>query len=261
MRRLLFLFLAIAFVVSAKDTGFLNRKVTVGGLEYKYQVYVPADWTNDHAWPVILFLHGAGERGADGLVQTDVGLAHAIRKNVERFPAIVVIPQCQKGIWWPDPGMENQALAALDAEMSEFHGDPDRVYLTGLSMGGYGTWAMAAQFAGRWAAIAPICGGIKLPSGVQDSSRPAQDASVDVYAAAAKKIGKTPAWIFHGDADPLVPVVESRRMVIALKANGGDVHYSEYADVGHNSWDKAYADADFVKWLFAQKRVQKTATE
>jgi predicted peptidase len=260
MRRLLFLFLAIALIVSARDTGFLNRKMTVGGTEFKYQVYVPENWTADQAWPVILFLHGAGERGADGLVQTDIGLAKAIRKGVERFPAIVVMPQCRKDIWWPDPQMEAQALAALDAELVEFHGDPDRVYLTGLSMGGYGTWALAAQYPERWAAIAPICGGIKLPAALQDAKHPA-DPNVDVYAQAAKKIGKIPAWIFHGDADPLVPVVESRRMTIALKANGGDVHYSEYPDIGHNSWDKAYAEPEFPKWLFAQRRVRKTATE
>jgi predicted peptidase len=97
-----------------RDTGFLNRTVTLGGATYRYVVYVPYEWSDDNTWPVVLFLHGAGERGSDGLKQTNVGLPAAIRRHPERFPAVVVMPQCLSNAWWPEPAMEAQALAALD---------------------------------------------------------------------------------------------------------------------------------------------------
>src|SRR5207253_6782846 len=116
------------------QTGFLDRTITVAGNDYRYQVFVPADFSRKKAWPVILFLHGAGERGADGLLQTDVGIAHAIRQHRPRFPFIVVIPQCGQGKIWGESDMQSQSLAALEASIKEFHGDRNRVYLTGLSM-------------------------------------------------------------------------------------------------------------------------------
>ncbi len=248
--------LAILFVLAGPasaqrpETGFLNRTVTVGGSTYRYAVYVPADWTPDRQWPVILFLHGAGERGDDGVLQTQVGLPGAIRMHVERFPAVVVIPQCRKNVWWQEPAMESQALAALDAASKEFHGDASRTYLTGLSMGGYGTWSLAAKYPGRWAAVAPVCGGIVPPPNVKNVP---VNTSEDPYADAAKKVGNAPVWIFHGDADAAVPVTESRKMAAALKAAGNTPKYSEYPGIGHNSWDKAYNDPEFAAWLFAQK--------
>lgn len=249
-----FCVLAISTVsgYAAHETGFLNRSVEVNGTTYRYQVYVPVDWTEDRKWPVILFLHGAGERGDDGLVQTQVGLGGAIRQHVDRFPAVVVMPQCRKGIWWQDAAMEAQALAALDRAMQEFHGDTDRAYLTGLSMGGYGTWALAAKYPDKFAAIAPVCGGIRRPNrpGIPQETEEPTD---DPYAAAAQKIGKTPTWIFHGGADPTVPVAESRKMNEALKAAGNSVKYTEYDGVGHNSWDKAYNEPEFPAWLLAQR--------
>jgi predicted peptidase len=153
------LFALPAFAGRAQ-TGFLNRTVMEAGEEYRYQVYVPADWNDHKKWPVILFLHGAGERGDDGLLQSDVGLGHAIRKNAAAFPFIVVMPQCRKGKVWTQPDMEAQALGALDRSIKEFHGDRERVYLTGLSMGGFGTWDLAAKYPGRFAAYVVICGGI-----------------------------------------------------------------------------------------------------
>src|SRR5919198_2771387 len=143
----------------ARDTGFLNRTVTVGATTYRYQVYVPSDYTPKKRWPVILFLHGIGERGDDGLRQTEVGIGRAIRLYAERFPSIVVFPQCRRDAAWPGE-MEVQALKALDQTVKEFRGDPQRLYLTGLSMGGYGAWAFAALHPGKFAAIVPICGGI-----------------------------------------------------------------------------------------------------
>ncbi len=235
------------------DTGFLNRTVVADGVTYKYQVFVPSNWTKKMTWPVILFLHGYGEEGEDGLVQTEVGLATAIRTHVDRFPTVVVIPQCRKKDWWTNPAMEAQALKALDQTMKEFKGDPQRIYLTGLSMGGYGTWALGSQHPGRFAALVPICGGVRLPPGHDVPNAHDTDDSADPYTAVAQKIAMTPVWVFHGGADDTVPVTESRQMVAALKAAGGNVRYTEYPGVKHDSWDTAYAEPDLFPWLLAQK--------
>ena len=235
------------------QTGFLNRTVEVAGKTYRYQVYVPAEFRSKKTWPVILFLHGSGERGSDGLLQTDVGLPHAIRQNSARFPFVVVIPQCVRETNWTVSDMEAQALAAVDASIKEFHGDRNRVYLTGLSMGGYGTWQFAIDNPGRFAALAPICGGLRAPSDFPELHISlASDKVSDPYAEVARLVGKTPVWIFHGDADDSVPVEESRHMAAAIKTAGGNFKYSEYPGVNHNSWDKAYAEADLVPWLLAQ---------
>jgi len=235
------------------ETGFLNRTVTVDEVTYKYQVYVPGNWSKKTPWPVILFLHGYGEEGDDGLLQTQPGLPTAIREHVDRFPFVVVMPQCHKQDWWTNAPMEAQALKALDQTMQEFKGDPQRVYLTGLSMGGYGTWALGSQYPGRFAALVPICGGIRLPPGHHIVNAHDTDDSANPYAAIAAKIGKTPVWVFHGGADDTVPVTESRQMVEALKAEGGDVRYTEYPGVKHDSWDKAYAEPELAAWLLSHR--------
>lgn len=252
-RAVISLFVLAWFVAPAfarkPETGFLDREVTVKGVAYKYQVFVPNNWSSRQKWPVILFLHGAGERGDDGLIQTEVGIGTAIRRSRERFPAIVVMPQCRKGIWWTDPAMSDAAMAALAAATKEFRGDSGRTYLTGLSMGGYGTWYLAGKYPGKFAAIVPICGGILEP----DASRSHSPDDLAAYAEAAKKIGgKTPVWIFHGGVDPIVPAEESRRMNDAMKALGGEVHYTEYPGVGHDSWVKAYAEPELMNWLLSK---------
>jgi predicted peptidase len=249
--------MAFMTTVSAakRETGFLNRTAQVSGVSYRYQVYVPADWNKTRKWPVILSLHGAGERGEEGILPTQVGVATAIRMHQDRFPCIVVIPQCRKDSWWTSPAMEAQALKALDQSIREFKGDPDRIYLTGLSMGGYGTWSLALKYPGKFAALAPICGGVRPPSRVPiPEGSPLADPKVDPYALVAQKVGKTPVWIFHGGADNVVPVAESQKMNEALKAAGGSVKYTEYPDVGHNSWDRAYAEPEFMPWLLSQRR-------
>lgn len=244
---------AAALLSRSAETGFLNRTVTVGRTTYRYQVYVPAGWSQEQKWPVILFLHGAGERGEDGLLQTEVGIGTAIRRHSERFPCLVVFPQCRNNAWWAEPEMEAQALTALEQTLQEFNGDPARIYLTGLSMGGYGTWSLAARHPGKFAALAPICGGIRPPPGLASTQASPTESSDDPYMAVARKIGKTPVWVFHGSADAVVPVSESRQMVEALRSIGGNVHYTEYEGVGHNAWDRAYDEPDFLPWLFAQR--------
>src|SRR5271157_129899 len=249
------LLLALVFTLGSPtiarkhETGFLDRTLSVRGVTYKYQVFVPDNWSPNQKWPIILFLHGAGERGTDGIIQTQVGIATAIRNDRSRIPAIVVMPQCLKEQSWNKPDMEEVALAALAAATKEFKGDPKRTYLTGLSMGGYGTWALAAAYPNKFAAVVPICGGILLP----DDARKQADTDRIPYLEAAKKIGtKLPIWVFHGDADPAVPVSESRHMVEALKADGADVRYTEYPGVGHISWDKAYAEPELMTWLLSK---------
>jgi predicted peptidase len=234
---------------------FQDRAIKIGPTEYHFRVFTPKGWSRKKKSPVILFLHGAGERGDDNLAQTKVGIAPAILRQQDSFPFVVVLPQCPKNRWWSEPDMQAQALKALDQTVAEFNGDPQRTYLTGLSMGGYGSWAIVANNPDRFAALAIVCGGIVPPRGItlpKDATPTA--AAADPYRAVAAKVGKTPVWVFHGSADQAVPVSESRKMVEALKAAGGNVRYNEYEGVGHNSWDKAYAETEIFPWMLAQKR-------
>jgi len=248
---ILLLLLVVASPAFAKkhETGFLDRTVNIAGVTYKYQVFVPDDWTSSKKWPIILFLHGAGERADDGLDQTEVGIGTAIRRYRSRFPAIVVMPQCRKDVHWAQSPMDDVAIAALTQSQKEFHGDPQHTYLTGLSMGGYGTWYLAGKYPHKFAAIVPICGGVLVP----EKARAQSPDDTTPYTEAAKKIGPgVPTWIFHGGADPVVPVTESQRMNEAMKALGGEVHYTEYPGVGHDSWVKAYAEPDLITWMLSK---------
>lgn len=245
--------LTVSALGRKRETGFLNRAVSAGSATYRYQVYVPADWSKHKKWPVILFLHGAGERGDDGLIQTEVGMGTAVRRHLDRFPCLVVFPQCRRNVWWLAPEMETQALRALEQAIKEFNGDPQRVYLTGISMGGYGTWNIAPKYPGKFAALVPVCGGVRLPPSARNLPGMPSDPPEGRYAEIAQKIGSVPVWVFHGSADTAVPVAESRKMVEALKAAGRNVKYTEYEGVGHNSWDRAYAEPELLPWMLAQR--------
>jgi predicted peptidase len=236
------------------DTGFLDRTVAVNGATYRYEVYVPSEYAGSTTrWPVILFLHGAGERGPDGLQQTNVGIASAIRGAPARYPAIVVMPQVPAdSVWIGAPAQA--AMAALDQTLAEFRTDPDRVYLTGLSLGGNGTWNLAYRSPERFAAIAPICAFVTPIPRLQGSRAIVPADSGEAFAALARRLGRLPTWIFHGEIDPVVAVGESRRAADALKAAGGNVRYTEFLGGGHNVWDGTYASPQFQEWLFAQRR-------
>lgn len=233
------------------ETGFLNRTVTVGDETYRYQVFVPANYTREQAWPVVLFLHGSGERGTDGLIQTEVGLGSAIRRFPARFPAIVVMPQALPNTRWAGPTAD-AALKALEQTEREFNTDPDRVYLTGLSMGGAGTWYLAYRNPDRFAALLVVCGRIRPTTAIPGNVVPAEDG--EPFAALASRVKHLPIWITHGDADPTVPVEEARGIVAALKALDVPVNYTEMPGVGHNSWDATYRSAEIAAWLFTQRR-------
>ena len=231
--------------------GFLNRMITAGGVAYRYVLYVPPSWTPGEKWPVILSLHGSIERGSDGIVQSRVALGAAVRRYPERFPAVIVMPQCRPGVDWIDPTMQAQALGALDAAIKEFNGDPKRVYLTGLSMGGYGAWNLAARYPGRFAALAVVCGGIKWPP--EAAMQPLGSGNDNPYARTARAVAHIPIWVFHGDQDRNVPVSESRRMVEALKALRVPVRYTEYPGIAHECWDITYRNPELAAWLLSQR--------
>jgi predicted peptidase len=203
------------------------------GVESKYVVFVPHGYTPEKSYPVVLFLHGSGSTGDDGKKQVS-GIAAAIRRDEKAFPAVVVFPQSQKRTWRATSEDGRRAMAILAEVEKTYKTDPKRVYLTGLSMGGFGTWSLAAAHPDRWAAIVPICGGGNV--------------------ADAAKIKDIPCWCFHGDADPTVKVDLSRAMFKALKDAGGTPKYTEYPGVGHNSWTRAYATKELYDWLWEQKR-------
>ena len=179
-----------------------------------------------------MFLHGAGERGSDGLLQTDVGIPHAIRKDPGRFPCVVAMPQCPAGSAWKDRlDIVDETIAR---SLADYNVDKHRIYLTGLSMGGYGTWAYGARHPEMFAALIPICGG------GQTTDAPA--------------LAKVPIRVFHGGVDSVVNPSASRAMVEAVKNAGGNIEYTEYPDLNHNSWDATYGNPDVIAWLLAQRR-------
>ena len=250
---MLLLLLGVVASLQQVQTGFLDRSITVGNRAYHYQVYVPADYASKPTWPAILFLHGAGERGTDGLVQTNVGLGAAIRQNASRYPAIVVFPQVPPDSQWVGTPAD-MAVAALQQTMREFHVDASRVYLTGLSMGGHGTWYIAYRHAELFAAIVPICGWVRDFPMFRGSVPVVPGDSASVMTTLAQHLGKVPIWIFHGEVDQVVNVNGSREPAAALKAAGANVQYTELLGLNHNSWDAAYGSDEFVRWLFSQQR-------
>jgi predicted peptidase len=196
-------------------------------------LYLPKGYgeKKDQKWPLLLFLHGAGERGKDVNLVKKHGPPKLIDQGKE-FPLIVVSPQCPTSSWWPE---QIDALVALmDEVQSRYAVDGDRVYLTGLSMGGFGTWALACQQPERFAAIAPICGG------------------GDRYR--VSRIKNVPAWVFHGAKDPVVPLQASADMVEALKKAGGDVQLTVYPEAQHDSWTETYNNPKLYEWFLSHRR-------
>jgi len=236
-------FLSAGSTAAAQETnsGLLTRAVEVGGESYTYQVFIPARLAGRRDLPVILFLHGISQRGEGGLIPAEGAAAAFARQYLEQLPAVALIPQCRKGRYWHDPDMERMVVAELERTASEFGADPKRLYLAGVSMGGFGAWHLAAAHPGKFAAVVSICGGSPLTAG-------------DRFTPLARKVGRTPVWVFHGSEDRVVPVSESRGMVEALRAvEGSRVRYSEYEGVGHNVWLNALAEPGLLPWLMEQR--------
>lgn len=232
---------------------FEARAVKVEGRTAYYQVFIPAGTTHG-GLPVVLFLHGSGERGGDGVKQTHAGLGPYLRAH-PGFPALVVFPQAPGDGEWS--GYNNRvAIAALDATIAEFDADPARQYLTGMSMGGYGSWNIALADPRRFAAIVPVCGAVRAPRAVRPTLfvEPVAHES-DPYAAIAQRLRHTPIWMFHGALDDVVPPDDDRRLHAAFQSTKAhDVRYTEYPQGNHNAWDATYADPAMWEWLFKQKR-------
>lgn len=206
-----------------------------GGKEYPYWLYVPRQADAKEPAPLILFLHGSGEREEGKKGPHEVGLPPAIKKQGEDFPFYVLIPQFgRQGSWRASGPDAKRAMAILEQVMKDHAIDAKRLYLTGLSMGGNGTWEFATAYPKQWAAIAPVCGFVT-------------GRAVDLEK--VKLIKDLPCWCFHGDKDSAVPVAQSRNMVAALWVAGGHPNYTEYPGVEHNCWDLAYSDPQLYRWF------------
>jgi len=236
---------------SQEPTGFLNRAVTVDGVSRRYQVYLPAEYSRSRRWPVILFLHGSGERGSDGLLQTAVGLGGGIRRHAARWPAIVVFPRAPLERRWHGK-VAHLALATLDHTLRAFSTDADRVYLVGISAGGNGVWNLGYRYPERFAALVAVCGWVRPTAERREAILP-PDSGLP-FPLIAERSGTLPTWIWHGDADSVVPVEESRRMAEALRAGGAPVTHTELAGVGHDAWTPAFDSPELPRWLLAQNR-------
>ena len=199
------------------------------GTQLAYLQYLPSDYDPSRKWPLLLFLHGSGERGSD-LEKVKIHGPPKLIAGGKSFPLIVISPQCPSDQKWETPTL----IALLDKTTRELAVDSDRIYVTGLSMGGAGTWKLAAEIPDRLAAIAPICG------------------SGDVDTAA--KLAHLPIWAFHGGKDTVVPLARSEAMIEAIKKCGGTPKFTVYPEAGHDSWTETYDNPKFFEWLLSQRR-------
>jgi len=209
-----------------KEKAVIQRNTTLN-----YLLWFPADYKKDKTktFPLLIFLHGSGERGTN----IDLVKMHGPPSFVDKrsdFPFITVSPQCPTDSWWNVEDLQ----VMLEQLKAKYRIDTDRIYLTGLSMGGFGTWSWASFYPNQFAAIAPVCGGGDVQF--------------------ADELRQTPVWAFHGEADPVVPVNRTVEMVEAVNANGGTARMTIYPGVGHDSWVNAYNDAELYKWLLSQSK-------
>ena len=213
------------------------QKTVEKSITLDYLLYLPKDYDQDpeKEWPLLLFLHGAGERGSDlGLVKRN-GPPRLVEEGME-LPFIVVSPQCPANSWW-NLHVEDLALL-LDELQVRYRVDQTRIYLTGLSMGGYGSWHLAAEFPERFAAVVPICG-----AGLHFFGFPAR----------VQVLRDVPIWVFHGAKDEVVPLRESEILVNELRKVGGRVLFTVYPEAGHDAWTETYADPKLYTWLLEQR--------
>lgn len=217
-----------------------------------YRLLKPDNLDNKLNYPLVIFLHGSGERGDDNKAQLIHGTwRFAEEGSRSKYPSFVVVPQCPEGKRWVEvdwsapahvtpekPSESFILLLQLLREMQAVYPiDDSRIYVTGLSMGGYGTWDLIARYPELFAAAVPICGG-------GDSTQ-------------AKRIRDIPVWAFHGSDDNVVPPQRSEDMIEAMRKAGGQPRYTEYENVGHGSWAPAYEEIDLLDWLYSQKKQTK----
>ncbi len=252
MRRFIIaIFLFPLFVYSQNvDTIFLKLRFKYGNFVLPYRFMLPKSYKKGDTvkYPLILFLHGAGERGTDNVRQLYYIKSWATDEFRDTYPCFVLAPQCPKNMRWvevdwslpshkiPDtPSVPLSATMLLLKHIIEAYPvDTNRIYVTGLSMGGFGTWDIIAREPNLFAAAVPICGGADLHT--------------------APKIAHIPIWVFHGAKDRVVSVERSRKMVAELRKYGAKVKYTEYKNVGHGAWIPAYKNKELYKWLFSQHK-------
>ncbi|MGB7925336.1 MAG: prolyl oligopeptidase family serine peptidase [Pyrinomonadaceae bacterium] len=251
------------------ESGFLKRTVTVGGGQRGYRVYIPENFDPKKKYPVVLSLHGSVQWGEDNENQLGFTLPAMMRPGgrveTKLEPKVLssfigVFPQSRTETPWSGEMVE-YAVKALDQTVAEFKADPRRLYVTGFSLGGYGSWYVAAKYPGKFAAIVPIGGNIKIPERfprafwekfIPPDMLALYDAH-DPHAAFVNRVGKTPVWIFHGENDKAVPVSDARSTAQALKAAGVSVRYTEYKGAEHFIFDRAYTEPRFWTWLLSQR--------
>ena len=261
MHKPLFLLSAVAFAVAlsgcstvssdsndnsvsaqpAMQTPQRFQKSITRTVKYGYQLYLPDGYrkTGDR-WPLMIFLHGVGERGTN-VNKVTVHGPPKLAKAGKNLPFVLVSPQCPDDRTWRDEDL----LALIDEVIARHNVDTNRVYLTGLSMGGYGTWSLGTKYPERFAAMAPVCGGgDQLPILIASKEKQA----------AMKSMG---VWAFHGAKDNVVLLEESQRMTNALmRAGCKDVKLTVYPNAGHDSWTQAYNEPELWNWFLAHKRAQ-----
>lgn len=245
------LLLGIVFLLSSCKGGDYRKKLYVNaeGDTLRYRLLKPVQIEKKELYPLIIFLHGSGERGNDNQKQLIHGTWLFQQKdNLAEYPAYVMAPQCPEGERWveapwdkktlrmPDEPSKSLSLVMemMDILINTYPIDTERIYVTGLSMGGYGTWDLICRHPERFAAAVPICGG-------GDTG-------------CAEFIKDIPLWAFHSADDPVVPVEQTRNIIAAIRSVGGNPNYTEYTHAGHGSWKPAYEEPELMPWLFAQKR-------
>lgn len=197
---------------------------------YNYLLYLPDNYDKMKSqWPLLIFLHGAGERGKD-LEKVKLHGPPKLIESGTSFPFIVLSPQCPEGTWWE----VDRLIQLFETIIQKYYIDHERIYLTGLSMGGFGTWAWAIEQPETFAAIAPICGG-------GDTSR-------------VCVLKDLPVWVFHGRKDKVVPVERSESMVKALKECDGKVKLTIYPEATHDSWTETYNNPELYKWFLKHRK-------
>jgi predicted peptidase len=230
---------AVVVPEAGRQVGGSFTKTFTHRADLRYFLYTPKDYTGDSnkAWPLVLFLHGSGERGSDLNVVAVHGPPKLVKGGRE-FPFILVSPQCPSDDHWH----AEELMALVDDLSSQMRVDKARIYATGLSMGGYGTWELAVRYPGRFAAVAPICGGgDRLVLKIAGKNREA-----------LKTLG---VWAFHGGKDDVVPLAESQQMVDEFKRLGAaDVKLTVYPEAGHDSWTEAYNTDALYEWLLSHHR-------
>ncbi len=260
MKRILLFTMLLFFVdmLSAQDSSLYQRALFIrNGDTLRYRILYPENAEKGKRYPLLIFLHGSGERGSDNALQLvhggDLFLKPGLRSQ---FPAVVIFPQCPLNTAWSSFPHRRDTTAAFNKQLNlgelttperlvkllmdsladHKRIDKKRIYLGGLSLGGFGTYDLVVHYPRYFAAAFPICGQV----------------NVDLY---IQKASHVPVWIFHGAKDNVVNPQPDRNLIKALQDAGAkNAKYTEYPEAGHNSWDDAFAEPDLLPWLFAQKK-------